>query len=237
MSVQACIVLAGGLGTRLRSVVQDVPKGLAPVHGKPFLAWQVMSLTERGIGRFVFALGHGSAQIQRAVQEWPQASAVTCVVEPTALGTGGAIAHAMDAAGLEEALVVNGDTFVGGPLDAMLAPLALAQNDLLRIAMVEVPDRSRFGGLETDDHGRVTRFLEKGAQGPGVINAGIYRVHRRALPRAGADQPSAYSLETEVLPQLASQGAISSARMAGPFIDIGVPEDYRRFCDQHEQFR
>lgn len=229
-----CIVLAGGLGTRLRSVLQDVPKGLAPVRGRPFLAWQLASLAERGVERFVFALGHGSQQIEAALQTWPQAPDITCVVEPVALGTGGAIAHAMDEVGLNEALVANGDTFVGGTLAAMLAPLRLESGELLRIAAVDVPDRTRFGGLATDEQGRVTHFLEKGERGAGPINAGIYRLHRDALPAAG--QPATYSLETDVMPGLVARGAISTAKLAGPFIDIGVPEDYRRFCEQHEQF-
>jgi len=237
MNDSVCIILAGGLGTRLRSVVVDVPKGLAPVRGKPFLAWQLASLRQRGVASFLLALGYGSNQFQQAVNSWPESGTITCITEPTPLGTGGAIAHAMDAAGMTEVLVANGDTFVGGDLGTMLTPLDTTHGELLRIAAVEVHDRSRFGGLEVDERGHVLRFLEKGSQGAGIINAGLYRIHRSALPASGEGESRSYSLESTILPLLAVRDALTATRIQGPFIDIGVPDDYRKFCEQHDHFQ
>lgn len=234
MTRQTCIILAGGLGTRLRSVVADVPKCLAPVRGRPFLHWQIESLRARGIDHIVLALGHGAAMVEATVTGLATGLAIECVTEPSALGTGGAIAFALDTAGLGEALVANGDTFLGGDLSPMLAPLDTAAGEHLRIAVTRVPDRDRFGGVEAGAAGRVQRFVEKGTHGPGHINAGLYRVRRDTLP-PGHDR--AYSLESEIFPALAQRGELSAVQVAGPFIDIGVPDDYRRFCDDHEQYR
>ena len=98
------------------------------------------------------------------------------------------------------------------------------------MAIVQVPDRARFGGVRVDAAGLVEGFLEKGQQGAGDINAGLYRLHRRALP---ATPSQAYSLEADVMPGLVARRAVSAQRIDGGFIDIGVPEDYRRFCERH----
>lgn len=227
-----CIVLAGGLGTRLRSVLPDLPKCLAPVHGRPFLEWQLHSLAQRGVDRFVLALGHGADHVMAALDPWRATLRIDCVVEPEALGTGGAIRHALLGTGLEEALVVNGDTFLGGDLAGMLAPLDGRHGELVRMAVVEVPDRHRFGGVAVTES-CVTHFIEKGQMGPGLINAGLYRVSLKAF---GDEQQHAFSFETAVLPRLARAQQLWASAVAGPFIDIGIPEDYQLFCERHEHF-
>lgn len=222
-----CIVLAGGLGTRLRSAVPDLPKCLAPIAGRPFLEWQLRSLAERGIDRFVLALGHDAEAVLVALKaSWAQALIIDAVIERELLGTGGAARFAMDESGLDEALIANGDTFLGGSMASMLAPLGLAGGELMRIATVQVPDRARFGGIALDAGQRVTAFLEKGQTGAGPINAGLYRIHRRAFEGQG---PGAFSMETQVMPRLVAADALQARELAGPFIDIGVPEDYRLF--------
>ena len=100
----------------------------------------------------------------------------------------------------------------------------------MRIAAIDVEDRSRFGGITTDGP-RVTGFVEKGARDKGLINAGLYRIHRSAFDRYAPSQ--AFSLESDVMPRLAAFAALSAARIDGRFIDIGVPEDYFRFCREH----
>jgi len=222
-----CIVLAGGLGTRLRSAVPDLPKCLAPIAGQPFLEWQLRSLADRGIDRFVLALGYGAEVVLDALkQPWGHALSIDTVIERESLGTGGAARFAMDESGLDEALIANGDTFLGGSMQAMLSPLDLADGERMRIATVQVPDRERFGGVALDAGKRVTAFLEKGQTGSGPINAGLYRIHRSAFD---GEAPGAFSMETQVMPRLVAAGALQARELAGPFIDIGVPEDYRLF--------
>ena len=222
-----CIVLVGGLGTRLRSAVPDLPKCLAPIAGRPFLEWQLRSLSERGIDRFLLALGHGAESVLDALkQPWARALSINAVIERELLGTGGAARFAMDESGLHEALIANGDTFLGGSMQAMLSPLDLADGERMRIATVQVPDRARFGGVALDAGQRVTAFLEKGKTGAGPINAGLYRIHRSAFNGEGS---GAFSLEIQVMPRLVAAGALQARELTGPFIDIGVPEDYRQF--------
>lgn len=233
---QTCIVLAGGLGTRLRSAVPDVPKCLAPISGRPFLEWQLRSLWERGVARFVLALGHGAEQVMHAIaQPWARNLRIETVIEREILGTGGAARFAMVEAGLNEALVANGDTFLGGALDEMLLPLDVEHGEAMRMATVQVPDRSRFGGVAVDPTLRVTAFLEKGQSGAGPINAGLYRIHRRAFEN---EAPGSFSMETSVMPKLVADLALQARELAGPFIDIGIPEDYRLFDTRvHEYVR
>jgi len=222
-----CIVLAGGLGTRLRSAVPDLPKCLAPIAGRPFLEWQLRSLLERGVKHFVLALGHGAADVLDSLrQPWAHSLSIDTVIERELLGTGGAARFAMDETGLKDALIVNGDTFLGGALQTMLTPLDLNGGELMRIATVQVSDRTRFGGLAVDAEQRVTAFLEKGQIGVGPINAGLYRIHRHAFDYE--DQGS-FSLETQVMPRLVAKNALHAREIAGPFIDIGVPADYLLF--------
>lgn len=224
-----CIVLAGGLGTRLRSVVPDLPKCLAPVGGHPFLEWQLRSLAQRGVDRFVLALGYGAYQVRESLNHgWASDFLIDCVIEREALGTGGATQFTMAEAGLSEALVINGDTYLGGDLASMLDPIDSASGERMRIATVRVDDRSRFGGVAVDAEDRVTAFLEKGESGAGVINAGLYRVHHSAFQE---DLPATFSMETRVMPRLAAHRALQAREVAGPFIDIGVPEDYRLFAE------
>lgn len=229
-----CIVLAGGLGTRLRSAVPDLPKCLAPISGRPFLEWQLRSLAERGVQRFVLALGHGSVDVLESLrQPWVRGLSIDTVIERELLGTGGAARFAMDETGLDDALIANGDTFLGGSLKTMLASLDLDGGELMRIATVQVSDRTRFGGVAVDAEQRVTAFLEKGQIGAGQINAGLYRMHRRAFDY---EDQGAFSMETQVMPRLVAKCALQARELAGPFIDIGVPTDYRLFNARAHDF-
>ena len=226
-------MLAGGLGTRLRQAVADRPKCLAPVGGRSFVELQLEMLRRRGIESFVLSLHHQAHLVVRAVEPLAETLKVQMLVEPEPLGTGGAVAYAMRSWGLEDALVTNGDTWLDADLQAMLEPpLDQAGGERMRIATVEVAERSRYGGVELGADGRVARFLDKGCSGAGLINAGLYRLQLDALEPAGARQH--FSLEADVLPALAAAGALGAARLDGVFVDIGVPEDYRRFCEMQQ---
>lgn len=231
---KSCIVLAGGFGTRLRSAVPLVPKCLAPIAGQPFLRWQLESLVQRGVEDFVLSLGDGFKQVLDAIQEpWAKRLNIKYVVEDEALGTGGATRFSMMKTNLSEVLVVNGDTFLGGSLEGMLTRLDLEHGELMRIATVNVHDRSRFGGIGVDQENYVINFLEKGRADAGEINAGLYRISIQAF----SDQLySPFSLETEVMPRLVSVRSLQAREIAGPFIDIGVPEDYHLFNNHYHSY-
>lgn len=230
MTRPACVVLAGGLGTRLRSAVPDLPKCLAPVGGRPFLELQLQALAAQGVGRFVLSLGYMADAVTDAVSRFEVSVPVDCITERQPLGTGGATLHVLHEAGLDEALVVNGDTFIEADLAPMMPALALTAGETARMAAVAVDDRARYGGVDLDG-GAVQAFVEKGRRGPGLINAGLYRLHRSAFQ--GFTPGDAFSIETQVMPALLPARALRAAVLDGEFIDIGVPEDYWRFCDRH----
>ena len=224
------IVLAGGRGTRLRSVVPDLPKVLAPAAGRPFLAWLLEALACEGVRRCVLSLGHHAEHVTDYFTEtraaWPAGLTIEWVVEPQPLGTGGGARFAAQSLGLSgEVLIVNGDTFLPGGVKEMSAA---PENCESEIALVQVADAARYGCVEMDDHGRVAVFLEKGRGGPGWIYAGLCR-----LPVAALDEPKSetFSLETDLLAPLAADGRLYARHLDSEFIDIGVPSDYKRFCD------
>lgn len=212
---------------RLRSAVPDLPKCLAPIAGRPFLEWQLRSLVERGVESFVLALGYGAEHVLRELENsWANSLSIRTVTEQELLGTGGAALFAMQETGLEEVLIANGDTFVGGSLQEMLLPLDLNQGELMRIATVQVTDRSRFGGVSVNADKNVIAFLEKGQAGGGLINAGLYRIHHEAF---GIEAKRYLSMETQVMPNLIINSNLKACEVTGPFVDIGVPEDYNFF--------
>lgn len=228
MSELSCVILAGGLGTRLGSVLNGLPKCLAPVGDRSFLEVQMDALHRQGLNRFVLSLGHGSNQVLSLLERLSLPYRVDVAVEPERLGTGGGLLFAMTQAGLEECLAVNGDTHLEAAIGGMFVPLDRAAGELMSIATVEVPERARYGGVDIRN-GRVQAFLEKGVNGPGPINAGLYRLSLEAFDGWVSGQP--FSLESEVMPALVARGSLGAVATGGQFIDIGVPDDYRRFCD------
>ncbi len=227
-----CIVLAGGLGTRLRSVVPDWPKCLAPVGNRSFLEVQLVALAAQGIDHFVLSLGYMAELVQEAVRSFrADGMRIDCVTESRPLGTGGAILNALAQTGLHEVTVVNGDTFIEAELGSMHEALKLGEGETARMALMQVQDRSRYGGVEFGTGSVIGSFVEKGRGGPGLINAGLYRLHRSSF--SGFLPGAAFSMETEVMPALMATASLRGAVLQGRFIDIGVPEDYWQFCAEH----
>jgi len=216
------IVLAGGFGTRLRSVVSDVPKPMAPVAGRPFLELLLVSLKARGITRVILSVGYMYDVITSYFDEHPIGIDLAYEIESTPLGTGGAMRAALRRITGEFALVFNGDTY----LDLDIRELAVMwPGDRTPIVVARrVEDAERYGKLEVHES-RVVRFMGSGSRGAGVINAGCYLVPNNVL--ADARLPAAFSFEQDFL----ARSPTSSFRAfitSGHFIDIGVPEDYAR---------
>lgn len=225
MAAHDVIVLAGGLGTRLRAVVPDLPKPLAPVAGRPFLAHLLDMYAERGLRRAILATGYGADLIREAIGTRWNGMEVVYSQEQAPLGTGGAIALALTHVAGDGVHIGNGDTFLRYAPDA-LERATRALGCPIGIALAHVADIGRYGAVGVDGQGRVTGFAEKGGSGAGLINAGSYFLSAdgmRMLPTHGG-----FSFETAVLQPAAAAGQVAACPDTRDFIDIGVPDDYAR---------
>ncbi len=221
-----CLILAGGLGTRLRPVLGEaMPKALASVDGEPFLAWMLRWLSQQGVTDVVLSLGHGRSQIKHQFASVCFGMTLTCVEEDEPLGTGGAIVHALKALDAPDMVVMNGDTISTLDLRALAAFYEAARPDLA-IAATLVPDASRYGTLDFDRVSqRLTAFREK-RPGQGFINAGTYVVNASRM--MGFDLPRKFSFEQDFLGRQVETLDIRVFPEVTEFIDIGIPSDYAR---------
>jgi NDP-sugar pyrophosphorylase family protein len=219
------LVLCGGFGTRLRSVLGTLPKVLAPIAGRPFLAYQLSFLRGQGLTDVVLCTGHAADQVEACCGDGSHwGLRLRYSREPRPLGTAGALKHAQSLIGSNPFLVLNGDTFVGADL-ARLVRDHTASDAALTLAVAEVADLARFGAVTLDPDGRVTAFGEKGRSGPGRINAGIYAADAAVLGRIPSG--GAVSLEYDVFPALVGKG-LRGTTISGPFLDIGTEETYHQ---------
>jgi len=219
------VILAGGLGTRLRTVVSDVPKPLAPVSGRPFLDYQLAQLKRSGrVGRVILATGYMADKIEAHYRANLPPLPVEIVVEEELLGTGGGLVNALPKGGSERVLVLNGDSAFRWAIEPLEAALDGLEAAGASIALVEVSDAGRYGCVELEGD-RIVAFREKrSGVGAGLINAGLYLVERTALASLKLGQPT--SLERDVFPRLATEGRLAAVLFGSPFIDIGLPETY-----------
>ncbi len=218
------IILAGGLGTRLRPVVFDRPKVLAPVNHRPFIFSLLDQLERAGLRHVVIATGYGAEAVTRAICEaYPQLD-LEFSREPEPLGTGGAIALAAPRVTSDEALILNGDSYCRVDFEA-IARFHRAHGAKITLVSTPMAQTERYGRLAVAADGALTAFHEKrrGA-GQGEINAGIYLVSRSVL--SALPTPAApFSWEEAILPRFIGRG-LYRWRSPGPFLDIGVPSDY-----------
>lgn len=218
------VLLVGGLGTRLRSVVGDLPKPLAPVNGRPFLAWVLDVLHEQRFRRVILATGYRGEQVEAVLgTEW-RGMSLEYSRESHPLGTGGAIALAARRISTDAFFVMNGDTWLRLDYDAF-DKQARESGARLGIALTRVDDVGRYGAIRTEA-AKVAGFTEKGGAGPGYINAGVYRVEGDLLSEFPQGKP--FSFETQVLVPLVAREAVFAYTDTSSFVDIGVPEDYAR---------
>jgi len=231
------LILAGGAGTRLRSEVPDVPKPMAPAAGKPFLFYLVRHLWEQGFRDFVFSLHHQAEKIRAFFTDFSEfkGARYRFVVEPKPLQTGGAILWSAFETALDQPfLVLNGDTLLSGDLRPMVK---MHRRGELTIALSRVSDVSRYGTVITDLKSMVLGFQEKAPDSriAGTINAGAYLMEKESLEQSGFCVGDAFSIEKDVFPTFIGLGKIQGVLIPGTFIDIGIPEDYRRFKSQVEK--
>ena len=231
------ILLCGGMGTRLRSVVSDRPKPMADICGKPFLQYLLEMLRDKGITEVIFALGYMGEMIEEYFQDGSAFGLkIAYSYEEEPLGTGGAIRNALPKILEEEVLVLNADTYF--PMDYQGLYRFHQENDGdFSLATRAVPDISRYGAVRRDAAGRILAWNEKLEDGgqplAGEINGGIYVMKKSLI----AEIPEGkQSLEQDCIPKWLSGGKrIFGLPFDGYFMDIGIPKDYQQFITDVEQ--
>ena len=217
------IVLAGGFGTRLRQVVADVPKPMAPIAGRPFLEILLGSLARKGFARVVLSLGFMAEKISDHFGVRFAGMDIAYVVEETPLGTGGATRLAATACAQDHVFFFNGDTYLDLEVDLLERQWQAKRHPI--VVGRQVPDTTRYGRLVVDGD-RIISFAEKGIAGPGLINAGCYVLATDALAQFPLNQT--FSIETDYLMPEVARATVDVFVTEGVFIDIGIPEDYAR---------
>jgi len=214
------IILAGGFGTRLRSVLNDRPKPMALISGRPFLEILLCSLAAKGFSRVVMSLGYMANKISSHFGSKYQGLEIDYVVEDIPLGTGGAVRLSLEACKKEHIFVFNGDTYLDVEIDLLEQQWKNRGNQI--IVAREVTDTARYGRLVVDNN-RVINFAEKNFCGPGLINAGCYVLLKKSLSRFPINHP--FSLEVDYLAHEVKQNLVEVFVTNATFIDIGVPMD------------
>lgn len=217
------IVLAGGFGTRLRQVVADVPKPMAPIAGRPFLEILLSALAKKGFSRAVLSLGFMAENISGHFGSRFAGLDLAYVVEDTPLGTGGATRLAATACTQDHVFVFNGDTYLDLEVELLEQQWQAKRHPI--VVGRQVPDTTRYGRLVVEGK-RIASFAEKGIAGPGLINAGCYVLATDALARFPLRRP--FSIETDYLVPEVARATVEVFVTEGVFIDIGIPEDYSR---------
>ncbi|WP_207513635.1 nucleotidyltransferase family protein [Longitalea luteola] len=223
--IKECIILAGGLGTRLRSAVPDLPKCMAPVAGKPFLAHVINYFREQGIEKFIFSLGYKSKVIQQFLDASYAGLSKQYVIEKEPLGTGGAIQLACRQATERHVLILNGDTMFSIQVSA-LAAFHLQHQAHCTLALKPMQRFDRYGVVEIADNGAITSFREKQFYENGLINGGIYALQVNTFLHEAL--PEKFSFEKDYLEKLYTARPMYGIVQDAYFIDIGIPEDFER---------
>ena len=225
------IILAGGLGTRLRSVVSDVPKCMAPVDGKPFLWYLLEHLRLFNVTHVILSVGY----LRESVQDWVERHKgdypfrFSFAVEEEPLGTGGGIALASSMVHGREAVVLNGDTFFDADLDELLE-LRRSSGRPVALALKKMRSFDRYGTVELSSEGLVIGFREKQYCAEGFINGGVYALDLEAGVFDGLE--GKFSFERDVLEPFCARGLICGSEQSGYFLDIGIPADYSRAVEK-----
>lgn len=225
MQVTEAIVLAGGLGTRLRDAVPDLPKCMAPVNGKPFIYYVITHLQQQGIRKFIFSLGYKSEAFIRFLSQELAPESFEIAIEKEPLGTGGAILFASDFAKEENIVVVNGDSIFKTDL-AVQSAFHFEKKADCTLALKPMVCFDRYGAVELNPDQSIALFKEKQFYEKGLINGGTYLLNIDRF--SGEELPEKFSFETDYLQQFYPVRNIYGQVQDGYFIDIGIPEDYQR---------
>lgn len=218
------MILIGGKGTRLGSVVSDRPKPMAEVTGRPFVEWLLLALRAQGIRRIIFNTGYMSEVVEAYFGDGDQWNMeVVYSPDPFPLGTAGAVRHALKQVRSDRFVVMNGDSYCRADV-SQLEEMHVARCARASLWLVSVDDCRRYGSVEINENSAVKAFHEKpGEKRAGLINAGVYMMDRKTVELIPDE--TTYSLETDFFPRLIDHG-LYAAVGEGPFLDIGIPEAY-----------
>ena len=229
--IKEAIILAGGLGTRLRDTVPDLPKCMAPIAGRPFLSYVIDYFSKQGIEKFIFALGYKSEVIEEFIATHYKVSGqdqkmdFELSIEKEPLGTGGAIKLACSKATEKNILVLNGDTFFSIGLSEIFSFHQL-HNAHCTLALKPMKNFQRYGVVLLNQDQSVKSFEEKKFYTSGLINGGIYILQKAKF--MDEDLPEKFSFEKDYLEKSNGTRSIFGCIQDRYFIDIGIPEDYHR---------
>ena len=224
------IILAGGLGSRLRATVPDLPKPMAPIHGRPFLEYLLDYWAGQGVSRFVLSVGYKRDIIEEHFGARYKGTEVDYAVEDQPLGTGGGLLLALKhLRRTGPFLIMNGDTF----FEVDLTPMRRYHRERraeLTIALREVEANSRYGGVGIDNEGKITTFDNCArTTDRALINGGVYLAEKSAFAGMALESDVPVSIEDQLYPRMLAEGRrVYGFPSSGRFIDIGIPEDYRR---------
>lgn len=223
--MKECIILAGGLGTRLQSVVSDVPKCMAEVAGKPFLSYLFDYAKNQQFDHLILSLGYKSEVVLQWLDGKSYPFKISYVVEDSPLGTGGAIKLAFDKVETDKAFIFNGDTFFDVDT-TLLAEFHKEKNAMISLALKPMTNFDRYGSVDLDKGERIIRFNEKQHCAKGLINGGVYVINKNLFSTLSL--PEKFSFEKDVMEMhindIPSYGCVQD----GYFIDIGIPSDFAK---------
>lgn len=222
---RTAIILAGGLGTRLRETVPDLPKCMAPVGGRPFLAYVIDYLRSQNVQQFIFSLGYQSQIIKDYLQKEYATLDYAVVVEEEPLGTGGAMQLAIQKTNAKNVLITNGDTLFKIHVEQLFS-FHQNQNAECTMALKATQNFDRYGVVETNENGKIISFKEKKFYQQGLINGGVYILSREKF--LSHSFPDKFSFEKDYLEKFYKEGKFYGSVQNRYFIDIGIPEDYRK---------
>jgi len=223
--MKEAIILAGGLGTRLREAVPDLPKCMAPVAGKPFISYVIDYLRMQGVERFVFSLGYKWGVIENYLLSDYSTLQYTIVIEEEPLGTGGAIRLALQKTKETDIVIANGDTLFKVDLESLLK-VHHEHQSTCTLSLKPMLNFDRYGVVMTDSDGRIISFKEKKFYTEGLINGGLYILDKEKFLEHNFD--TVFSFEKDYLEKYYKQDPFYSNVQDGYFIDIGIPEDFKR---------
>ena len=223
--ITTAIILAGGLGTRLKDTVPDLPKPMAPINDRPFLEYQMDYWINQGVTKFILSIGYKREIIMNYFGKSYHCASIEYAVEENPLGTGGGLLVAAQHL-TEPFLVLNGDTFIEVDLNEFTNFHRKSQSEWT-FALFRISDSDRYMGMDINSDGKILSLQSTADDVNGLANGGVYLIEPSSLDRLEWKVGDSFSLEDQLLSDfLSSGGDLFGMECSGKFIDIGVPEDY-----------